>query len=212
MKKATKQNLRGLALVELLVIAIIMTALVAIAAPKFIDLKSNARKQALDTIALQLEKNSKFVRAQAFLRGLLINNNKFYIVCLNGYSGKGCGSEGSNNDIITTDMILVQRGYPFSGSHEAVALATLLGYKYSANNYTQLREDISKELPIFPVCNGYCPISSLTNVCNAAYCLQESMEGTLILPQGVSASELCYVKYFHSRTSLPTIAIVNSGC
>lgn len=68
MKKATKQNLRGLALVELLVIAIIMTALVAIAAPKFIDLKSNARKQALDTIALQLEKNSKFVRAQAFLR------------------------------------------------------------------------------------------------------------------------------------------------
>lgn len=44
MKKATKQNLRGLALVELLVIAIIMTALVAIAAPKFIDLKSNARK------------------------------------------------------------------------------------------------------------------------------------------------------------------------
>ena len=43
MKKATKQNLRGLALVELLVIAIIMTALVAIAAPKFIDLKSKSK-------------------------------------------------------------------------------------------------------------------------------------------------------------------------
>lgn len=197
---------------EGLVIAIILASLVAIAAPKFIHLKTNARKQALNTIAVQLEKNSRFIRAQAFLHGLLYSNNKFYIVCINGYSNKNCGREGYSNDLVSTDMLLVQRGFPFSGSHEAVAVASLLGYHFEANSYQDLRDQIDHEIPIFPVCNGYCPISELKQVCSSPYCLQESMEGTLIIPQGTSASDQCYVRYFHSGENLPVIEIVNGGC
>lgn len=207
-----RSHKQGLAFIEILVIAVIMASLVALAAPKFLHLKSNARKQALDTIAVQLEKNARFVRAQAFLQGLLFSNNKFYIVCLNGFHSKNCGNEGYNNDITSTNMILVQRGFPFSGSHEAVAVASLMGYHYDATSYNELREQIDRELPIFRICDGYCPISEQKDVCNKAYCLQESMKGTLIVPQGASASDMCYVRYFHSGENLPTIEIVSSGC
>ena len=207
-----KKYRRILAVAETLVIVVVLVSLCVMATPKFLELKKNARMQSLDTIALQLEKNSRFVRAQAFQKGVLFSNNKYYIVCLNGFTNERCNRQGYNNDIISTDMIIVQKGYPFSGLHEAVAVATLLGYHYQSTSYSELRKSISDEIPIFPTCDGYCHISDLKNVCNAPFCLQESREGTLVVPQGLSASDNCYVRYYHSGQNLPVIAIENGGC
>ncbi len=203
---------RGFNLLEVLFVLFVVAAMVALTAPKFIHMKTVARKQVLSSIAVEMEKASRFVRAQSFIDGILDNTDKFFLVCFNHFQNSKCGKSGTTTDIISTDMILVQRGFPFVSSQSVIPVVSLLGYHYKAPTHEELKQKISKDITLFESCGAYCRVADLNDVCDTDFCIQDSTNGALVVLQGTSASDQCYVRYKHNRGLTPEIEIVNSGC
>lgn len=202
----------GLAILEILAVLLTVAALVSLTAPKFIHMKSIARKQALGSIAVQIERSSRFIRANAYLNGILEDTDRFYVICFNKYESPKCNRQGYAEDIVSTDMVLVQRGFPYVAVGGVLAPVSMLGYRFESDSYTSLKYRINSELNLFETCGSYCNLADLTSVCTTDVCIQDSMQGALIFLNGMSASEQCYVRYLHSGGMVPEIEVVSSGC
>lgn len=204
---------KGIAIIELIVVFLILSALLVISAPNFVHMKTNARIQALIGIANNLDNNSRFIRAVSYENKVLHDNDQLFTVCMNGYKSDRCNKLGFHGNIVSTDMVLVQRGFPYSFSNNVLAVVSLLGYRYNSTSNEELIASINQDIPILPTCDGLvCNLAEQKTVCEAPLCLQGTNQGTLILQRGVSASDQCYVSYFHGGEKTPKIEIVSKGC
>ncbi|MBQ8707596.1 MAG: hypothetical protein IJ523_05875 [Succinivibrionaceae bacterium] len=201
-----------MAVLEIIAVLLIVTAIAALTAPKFIHMKSVARKQVLGSIAVQLERSSRFIRANTFKHGMLEDSDRFYVVCFNGYDNPKCNKQGYAEDIVSTDMVLVQRGFPYVAVRGVLAPVSMLGYSYTADTYTNLKIKVNNEVNLFETCGAYCNLEDLKDVCGTDICVQDSMKGALVFLHGMSASERCYVRYLHSGGKVPEIEVETSGC
>lgn len=211
-KFSGSRKLWGFSILEVLFVLFVTVAIVALSVPKFIHMKTVARKQALDSIAHSLENASRFIRAQAFLTDAMSNPDEYTIVCFNRFNNEKCGKKGTSSDIVSTYMVLVRKGFPFVSMHTVTPIVSLLGYHYTSFTHEELKKKINREIRLFETCGSYCRISDLTKVCDTDFCVQDSTEGALVLLQETSASDKCYVRYKHDRGDTPEIEIVSSGC
>ncbi len=212
MLRKTKKSNSGFAFLEVFAVLLIVASIMALTAPKFIHMKSYARKQVLSSIATQLDRSRKFIRASAYIKDLLQDSDRFFILCFNNYDNPKCGREGYAEDLVSTDMLLIQRGYPAVAARSVLAPVSMLGYRFSADSYQALKEKINQEINLIETCGTYCRFEDLTDVCLTDICIQDSTRGALILLSGVSASDQCYVRYFHNGGKVPEIEVVSKGC
>ncbi len=212
MLTVTKKRNSGFAVLEVLAVLLIIASIMALTAPKFIHMKSYARKQVLSSVANQLDRSRKFIRASAYVSDLLQDSDRFFILCFSGYENPKCGKEGYIEDMISTKMILIQRGYPVVAARSVLAPLSMLGYEYTADSYSSLKEKINQDVMLFETCGTYCNLEDLNSVCGTDICVQDSTKGALILLNGVSAADQCYVRYFRSGGKSPEIEVVSKGC
>ncbi len=209
---SNKKKGHGIAFLEILAVLLTVAAIVALSAPKFIHMKSVARKQILFSIARQMENSSRFIRASTFKLGLLEDTDRFYVMCFNNYTNPKCGKEGYSEDIVSTKMVLVQRGFPYVAVGGVLAPVSMLGYGFTSDSYTNLKITVNNQINLFETCGAYCNLADLTDICKTDFCVQDSMKGALVVLNGMSASENCYVRYLHSGSKTPEIEVVTSGC
>lgn len=89
------ENSKGFTLIELIVVIVILGILAAVAAPKFMDLQSDARKASLQGMVASIRSAVNMVKSKAMIQNIDVNGN---IVELEIAPGK---------------MVVTRYGYPY---------------------------------------------------------------------------------------------------
>ena len=95
-------NAKGFTLIELVVVIVILGILAATAAPKFIDLTSDAREAVMEGVEGSIESAVSMVHAKALVQGkasgtdTVVIDGLFYAV-VNGYPKAASAGNGSGN-------------------------------------------------------------------------------------------------------------------
>ncbi|MCO4799931.1 MAG: prepilin-type N-terminal cleavage/methylation domain-containing protein [Colwelliaceae bacterium] len=147
MKKLT--NTKGFTLIELVVVIVILGILAATAAPKFIDLTSDAKAAVMEGVEGSIESAVSMIHAKALVQGKATGNddvliNGLYYAVTNGYpraqsEGAGTGASDTTSigiigtlDIDTNDFTLTE-GAPTIFQHgDATGTDCQLTYTDSA--------------------------------------------------------------------------------
>ena len=108
MYNRTKQQ--GFTLIELVVVIVILGILAATAAPKFIDISSDANKSVLESMGGAILSGSKLVYAKSIIQG--VQNQELINIDIN--------SDGNND-------VEVKYGYPSGDRTNGIANAVELG-------------------------------------------------------------------------------------
>jgi MSHA pilin protein MshA len=66
---------KGFTLIELIVVIVILGILAAVAAPKFMDLQSDARKASLQGMAASVKSAANMVKSKAMIQNIDVNGN-----------------------------------------------------------------------------------------------------------------------------------------
>lgn len=137
MKKLSTNNLtqqKGFTLIELVVVIVILGILAATAAPKFIDLTSDARRSVMEGVQGSINSSVNMVHAKALAQGQTaatgaVNVSGTFYAVVNGYPAAEAVGDGTAIDkgLGLKDLIELEVGSDITITDAAPAVATHSG-------------------------------------------------------------------------------------
>ncbi|WP_082627327.1 prepilin-type N-terminal cleavage/methylation domain-containing protein [Colwellia sp. TT2012] len=164
-----KKNQQGFTLIELVVVIVILGILAVTAAPKFIDLQSDARTATLQAVKASMQTASTLVHSKSLIQGnetkaaattvfVIVNGEKTEITYgypLADYSSTGASNPGDWSDLLEIDadfssVVLTSKFYVYPNNVTAPTTASIADS--SANCYvTYTQAANSTTLPTYVV-------------------------------------------------------------
>lgn len=193
---------RGFTLIELIVVIVILGILSVVAAPKFIDLKTDARIATLEGLKGALESANQLVRSKALLQnknfakdwvdkcGNCVEIDGIYYSFKYGYVDRASiAFFVVNNDAVTTNNINI-------GNGKTVKLANIKVGNYKCSDDKKLCGSN----------DDFCACHTNENI--------DKANSIVFLPKTLNFSNNCYLKYTSSLApnSRPSYEIVSDGC
>lgn len=183
---------KGFTLIELIVVMVILGILAATAAPKFINLQSDARIAALSGLSGAIKSANNLFRSKAMVQGASFNSNWY----------KDC----SNNSCVEVEGKKFHAKYGYMDR-------SIVAYMLANNPVSNFQNNIAAAHDTM--------CTALTTPCETDWCdcKADTIGDVQIFVlsgfvPGNYATEKCYLRYHQAtkEAEIPTVTIISDGC